>query len=325
MKKDYGRIGVLMGGPSAEREVSIRSGKAILEALLEKGYDASPVELGMPTKEELKSLGIDTAFIALHGTFGEDGRIQAMLEELNIPYTGSKVKASRLGMDKIASRRLFEENKLFVPRYEVLPSPLSSPYKGDDRRFYRTPYRSIGEKVGGIGQYIVVKPSAQGSSVGVTIVEKQEELEEAIGKAFSFGGAVILEEFIEGKELTVGILDDKLLPVIQLVPKRRFYDETAKYTSGMTEYLAPAPISKIESDMAQDAAMRAHKCLGCVSFSRVDMILSKEERIIVLEVNTIPGMTQLSLLPKAASAAGIEFTELCERMLRSADRDGEKT
>jgi D-alanine-D-alanine ligase len=305
MKKDYGRIGVLMGGPSAEREVSLRSGKAILEALLERGYDARPVELGMPTKEELKSLGIDTAFIALHGTFGEDGQIQSMLEEVNIPYTGSKVRASRLGMDKVASRKLFEENKLFVPRYEVLTNGTRPAL--------------------GFGKQIVVKPSAQGSSVGVTIVEKQEDMEEAIDKAFGFGEAVILEEFIEGKELTVGILDDKPLPVIQLVPKRKFYDEVAKYTSGMTEYLVPAPISKLESDMAQDAAVRAHKCLGCASFSRVDMILSRDERAVVLEVNTIPGMTQLSLLPKAASAAGISFAELCERMLKSADRDGKKT
>lgn len=309
MEKNYGRIGVLMGGPSAEREVSIRSGKAVLEALLGKGYDAKPVELGMPVKEELRSLGIDTAFIALHGTFGEDGRIQAMLEELNIPYTGSKVKASRLGMDKIASRKLFEKEKLFVPRHEVLPSPLPSPQRGEGI-------------AGGLGKRIVVKPSAQGSSVGVAIAEKQKDLEEAIDKAFGFGDTVILEEFIEGKELTVGILDDKPLPVIQLVTKRRFYDEVAKYTSGMTEYLVPAPISKMESDTAQDAAVRAHKCLGCASFSRVDMILKKDERAFVLEVNTIPGMTRLSLLPKAAFAAGIEFAELCERMLRSADRDG---
>lgn len=305
MKKDYGRIGVLMGGPSAEREVSLRSGKAILEALLSKGYGAKPVELGMPTKKELKSLGIDVAFIALHGTFGEDGQIQAMLEELDIPYTGSKVKASRLGMDKVASRKLFQKDKLFVPNYEVLTNGTRPNLK--------------------FGNQIVVKPSAQGSSVGVTIVEKKEDLEEAIDKAFGFGDAVILEEFIDGKELTVGILDDRPLPVIQLVPKRRFYDEVAKYTSGMTEYLVPAPISKTDSDMAQDAGLRAHKCLGCASFSRVDMILSKDDRIVVLEVNTIPGMTQLSLLPKAAKAAGIEFAELCERMLRSAVKDGKKT
>ncbi len=305
MKIKCGRIGVLMGGPSAERDVSLRSGKAILEALLEKGYDAKPVELGMPTKEELKSLGIDTAFIALHGTFGEDGRIQAMLEELNIPYTGSKVKASRLGMDKVASRKLFKESRLFVPRYEVLPSPLSSPQRGEGR-------------VRGIGQQTVVKPSAQGSSVGVTIVEKKKDMEEAIDKAFGFGDAVILEEFIEGKELTVGILDDKPLPVIQLVPKRRFYDEVAKYTAGMTEYLCPAPISEKETKLAQAAGAKAHKALGCRSYSRVDMILSEGGKVVVLEVNTIPGMTQLSLLPKAAKAAGIDFAELCEKMLESA-------
>lgn len=314
MKKDYGRIGVLMGGPSAEKEISLRSGKAILAALLKRGYDAGPVELEMPTKEELRSLDIDIAFIALHGTFGEDGQIQAILDELDIAYTGSKVKASRLGMDKVASRKLFEKEKLFVPRYEVLtsPSPLSSLQRGEGR-------------VRGLGKQVVVKPSAQGSSVGITIVEAGKGMEEAIDKAFGFGEAVILEEFIEGKELTVGILDDKPLPVVQVAPKRKFYDDIAKYTAGMTEYMIPAPISKAELDMAQDAAIRAHKCLGCASFSRVDMILSKTGRTVVLEVNTIPGMTQFSLLPKAAEAAGISFEELCEKMLKSARRDGKKT
>ncbi len=292
------RIGVLMGGPSAEREVSLRSGKAILEALLSRGYNAKGIELNLPTQEQLKSFGIDVAFIALHGTFGEDGQIQSMLEEAGIAYTGSKVNASRLGMDKIASRKLFKKNKLFIPAYEVISNGT--------------------RPCAGFGLPIVVKPSAQGSSVGVSIIDKIDDLGFAIKRAFEFGKEVLLEEYVSGKELTVGILDDTPLPVIQVVPKRRYYDEIAKYPAGMTEYLVPAPISKEESDSAQKAAERAHKALGCRSFSRIDMILSEDARPIVLEVNTIPGMTQLSLLPKAAKAAGIEFPELCERMLKSA-------
>lgn len=292
------RIGVMMGGPSAERDVSLRSGKAILEALLSKGYNAVPMEVWLPTRQDLKSAGIDVAFIALHGTFGEDGQIQAILEELRIPYTGSKVKASRLGMDKIASRKLFKAARLHIPEYHVISNG-TKPKQG-------------------FGMPVVVKPSAQGSSVGVSIIDRMEELGNAIDEAFKFGEQVLLEQFVAGKELTVGILDDKPLPVIQVVPKRRYYDEVAKYTPGLTEYLCPAPISEDEAKLARQAGAKAHKALGCRSFSRVDMILSEGGDIVVLEVNTIPGMTQLSLLPKAAKAAGIDFPELCEKMLESA-------
>ncbi|MFH1778511.1 MAG: D-alanine--D-alanine ligase [Candidatus Omnitrophota bacterium] len=298
MVRNFGRIGVLMGGPSAEREVSLCSGKAVLDALLSKGYDVKPIELYMPTKEELKSLDIDVVFIALHGSFGEDGELQSMLEESNIPYTGSRVEASRLAMDKIASRKIFQKARLFIPNYEVLQNGLSPNLK------FKMP--------------VVVKPSAQGSSVGLTIVDRKEELKSAMDQAFEFGEEIIIEEYIEGKEIAVGILEDRALPVIQIVPKRRFYDYVAKYTSGMTEYLVPAPISKAEFESAQKAGLRAHKSLGCRSFSRVDMILNKQSAPIVLEVNTIPGLTQISLLPKAAKAAGIDFPELCEKMLESA-------
>lgn len=291
------RIGVLMGGPSAERDVSLRSGKAIAEALLSKGYNAVPMEIWLPTRDELKSADMDVAFIALHGTFGEDGQIQAILEELKIPYTGSRVDASRLGMDKVASRKLFEKAKLNVPEYYVIENGTRPRIK------FTTP--------------IVVKPSAQGSSVGISIIDNIGELDAAIKEAFTFGEEVLLEQFISGNEITVGILDDRPLPVIQVVTKRRYYDEVAKYTAGMTEYLCPAPITEGEAGLAQDAAVRAHNAIGCRSFSRVDMILSGG-RVVILEVNTIPGMTQLSLLPKAAKASGMDFPELCERMLESA-------
>lgn len=297
MGRDFGRIGVLMGGPSAEREISLRSGKAVLEALLIKGYDAKPIEVHMPTKEELKSLDIDVAFIALHGSFGEDGQLQSILEELSIPYTGSGVQASRLAMNKIVSREIFKINRLSVPKYEVVKNGADINLK------FEMP--------------IVIKPSAQGSSVGLTIVDKEGELKNALDKAFEFGEEIIVEEYIEGKEITVGILEDRPLPVIQIVPKRRFYDYVAKYTAGVTEYLVPAPISKIEFESAQEAGLLAHKSLGCRSFSRVDMILNKDGVPMILEVNTIPGLTQLSLLPKAAEMAGIKFPELCEKMLES--------
>lgn len=298
MEKVGLRIGVLMGGPSAERDVSLRSGRAITEALLSKGYNAVPLEVWLPTRDELRAADIDVAFIALHGTFGEDGQIQTLLEDLKIPYTGSKVKASQLGMDKVASRKLFKRVKLNVPEYQVIDNGNRAKIK------FTAP--------------VVVKPSAQGSSVGVSIIDKVEELEGAIKEASKFGEEILLEQFIRGKEITVGILDDRPLPVIQIVPKRRYYDEVAKYTAGMTEYLCPAPITQYEAALAQDAAIRAHKVIRCRSFSRVDMILDDRGRIVVLEVNTIPGMTQLSLLPKAAKAAGIDFPELCEKMLESA-------
>jgi D-alanine-D-alanine ligase len=204
------RIGVLMGGPSAERDVSLRSGKAILQALLSKGYNAVPLEVWLPTRQELKSAGMDVAFLALHGTFGEDGQIQSILEEMRIPYTGSKVKASRYGMDKIASRKLFRKARLRIPECHVIKNGTRPGKK------LKTP--------------LVVKPSAQGSSVGVSIIDRLEELESAINGAFMFGDKVLLEQFVPGKELTVGILDGKPLPVIQVVPKRRYYDEVAKYT-----------------------------------------------------------------------------------------------
>jgi D-alanine-D-alanine ligase len=287
-----------MGGPSAERDVSLRSGKAILEALLSKGYKAIPFEVWLPTRQDLKSARIDAAFIALHGTFGEDGQIQAILEDLKIPYTGSKVKASRLGMDKVASRKLFKKARLNVPECHVIKNGTRPGKK------LKTP--------------LVVKPSAQGSSVGISIIDSLDELEGAIAGAFMYGDRVLLEQFVSGRELTVGILDGKPLPVIQVVPKRRYYDEVAKYTVGMTEYLCPAPISEAEAGLAQEAGAKAHKAIGCAGYSRVDMILGEDGRVVILEVNTIPGMTQLSLLPKAAKAAGIEFPELCEKMLESA-------
>ncbi len=303
MMKSEGRVGVLCGGPSAEREISIRSGKAIHEALLSQGFSVLLVELsanGERIPDEIKRADLDYAFIALHGPFGEDGTIQEILEELKIPYTGSWVEASRYAMDKASCRLRWLAAKLPVPK-SILVEPINALVRSRELPFP-----------------LVVKPVAQGSSYGMSIVDEPEELSKAVQEAARYGEQILLEEYLPGPELTVGILGDQPLPVIQVIPKRRFYDVIAKYTPGMTEYLVPAPLPSEITQRAQELAKAAHNTLGCRSFSRVDMILVPQRGLVLLEINTIPGMTATSLLPKAAKAAGIDFSELCRQMLSSA-------
>ncbi len=302
-----GLIGVLCGGPSAEREISLRSGKAVYEALRSKGLPVSLVVLSenlSRISQELKDSGISRAFIALHGSFGEDGTIQALLENLGIPYTGSEVEASRYAMDKIAARRRWIAAKLPVPHL-ILAEPVNAVTRAREMKFP-----------------LMVKPVAQGSSFGMSIVDSAEQLPAAAQKAGEYGEEIILEEYLPGPELTVSILDGKPLPVIQIVPKNRFYDYEAKYTPGMTEYRVPAPLSEADTRSIQELALKAHQALGCGSYSRVDLILVPDRGPVLLEINTIPGMTETSLLPKAAAAAGISFPELCARILESAVRKG---
>ncbi|MCM8812221.1 MAG: D-alanine--D-alanine ligase [Candidatus Omnitrophica bacterium] len=298
-----GLVGVLCGGPSHEREISLKSGTAVHEALSSLDIRTELVTLSSdPEKipDEIRLSGIRCAFIALHGPFGEDGTVQSILEELKIPYTGSDVEASRYAMDKISARRRWIAAKLPVP-YVVEAEPISALTRAKDMVFP-----------------IVVKPAGQGSSIGMSIVDTMEELAPAAEKAGQFGERIILEEYLPGPEVTVGILEDRPLPVVQVIPKNRFYDYEAKYTPGMTEYRVPAPISKEETASVQEIALKAHEVLGCRSFSRVDFILVPGRGPVILEINTIPGMTESSLLPKAAKAAGIGFPELCRRMLASA-------
>lgn len=298
-----GRVGILMGGPSSEREVSLRSGACVLDALKSEGVDAQAIDIAGGTrdavKKKLKDAGIDVAFIALHGRFGEDGAIQSILEEIGIPYTGSRVRASRLAIDKVSSRRIFQLQGLLVPKYDVIK-------KGVKHELKRYTYP------------VVVKPACEGSSVGLSIVDRKERVADALSLAFKYDSIVIIEEYIKGKEVTVGILDERPLPVVQIIPKKRFYDYEAKYTSGMTEYRVPADLAEYERSRAQRAGLVAHQSLGCRSFSRVDMIIDKSGRPYVLEINTIPGLTSTSLLPKAARSRGINFPELCLKLVTSA-------
>jgi len=247
---------------------------------------------------------IDMAFIALHGRFGEDGTVQGILEDMGLPYTGSGVEASRLAIDKIASKDAFVRCAIPVPKYAV--------FEGGD--FNTKSFRSLGWPV-------VVKPQFEGSSIGLSIAGDEDTLEAAVNKALEYGDKVLVEECIIGRELTVGILGDKALPVIEIVASQGVYDYEAKYKDPATRYLVPAPIDGDISELASLLGKKSHKALGCRSFSRVDMMLDKSGRIFVLEVNTIPGMTARSLLPKAAAAAGIDFGALCIKLLEDAAKN----
>ncbi|MCG2706296.1 MAG: D-alanine--D-alanine ligase [Candidatus Omnitrophica bacterium] len=305
----FGRIAVLMGGPSTERIISLASGKAVYEALKQMMPEVVAIDIKTDNIEEnielIRAHKIDCAFIALHGRFGEDGQIQEMLDNLNISYTGSDRLASSLAMDKIASRKVFQGAGLIVPRYEVL-----------EKSFYNNSLP--GYITDNLILPLVVKPAAHGSSIGMSIVEAEKELHKAIGLAFTFDERIIIEEYIQGREVTVGILDDRALPVIEIVPKRKFFDYEAKYQPGVTEYIAPAQLEEGIAKSIQSIAMSAHNLLGCSGFSRVDMILSTEDIPYVLELNSIPGLTTTSLLPKAAKVAGIEFDQLCLNLIRLA-------
>jgi len=304
VKNKFGRVGVLYGGPSSEREISLKSGKAVYQALLAAGQDVvyiDAVDLDS-VKKDIEKEAITIAFIALHGRFGEDGTVQSLLEEVGIPYTGSGPEASRLALNKSLSRDVFREAEIPVPKSMVIKNRYSQ--KDILSKFYLP---------------LVVKPVSEGSSIGMTIVEGSEDLGDSIERAFSYDEEVLIEEYIKGIDITVGILDNRPLPVIEIRPKAKFYDFQAKYTIGMTDYIVPAEFQKDIIQEAQRLAIMAHRALGCDCFSRVDMMLAdKDERVVVLELNSIPGLTATSLLPKACESAGIDFAQMCLRMCESA-------
>lgn len=300
-------IGVVMGGPSAEREVSLNTGKAILEALQGLGFQAVGIDLD-PTRfvDQLRENKVEVVFNAIHGLYGEDGKMQGLLDMLGIPYTGSGVLASSMGMDKCISKILFEA--------ENIPTPSYLRTRKTDDALLRT--EAILEK---FEPPFVVKPSTQGSTIGLSIVQDVSELDSALEKAFRYDSEVLVEEFIEGSELTVAILGEQdsviALPVIEIVPNSGVYDYHSKYTKGATEYFVPARISEEAAQATREVAIASFKVLGCSGVARVDVRLDPAENPFVLEVNTVPGMTATSLVPKAAAAAGITFPELCRRIL----------
>jgi D-alanine-D-alanine ligase len=290
------RIGVLMGGISEEREISLKTGTAILKALLEKGYKAVGIDAGRDIPGVLARKKIDLAFVALHGRYGEDGCMQGLLEVMAIPYTGSGVKASALAMDKTAAKKIM--------LYHGVSTPASCIYEEGVKPRVKAP--------------LVVKPACQGSAIGVSIVMKEAGLKAALKEASRFGGPVLIEKYIKGRELTVSILDGRVLPTIEIRPKKGFYDYTNKYTKGMTEFIVPAPLAKSVEKKVSKEALKAYEALGCSGAARVDVILDDKGTPYVLEVNTIPGMTELSLFPRAAEAAGLDYPALVEEMLKGA-------
>jgi D-alanine-D-alanine ligase len=305
--KDFGRVGVLMGGPSSEREISLKSGKAVLSALKDSGVEAVGIDITTDNKEEnirlLNNNDLDCVFIALHGRFGEDGTIQEILEQVDLPYTGSGVAASRLAMDKIGALIAFKAGGLYVPRSQFLE---------------RSVYDKEGSFKNELDFPLVIKPANHGSSIGLSIVEFEQELPQAIQLAFQFDQRIVIEKYISGRELTVGVLDEKPLAVIEIVPKHKFFDFEAKYQAGLTDYIVPAILDKQIEQKVQQAGLKAHKLLGCFGCSRTDIILSQDNLPFVLETNTIPGMTSTSLLPKAAKVLGFSFNQLCIKLLELA-------
>ncbi len=314
------RIGVLMGGLSAEREVSLRSGENVYQALKRRGYNAQRLVFDDPNALVEQLTGVDVVFNCLHGGIGEDGTIQLLLELLNRPYTGSGPLACALAMDKLAAKREFRHVGLLTPPHVEPPPQEPPPDSSDPGSEAWASWAAEVEEA--LGFPCVVKPVREGSSVGVHIVPDREALLEAVRQTRREFGAVFVEKFIEGKEVTAGILrvegEDRALPLIELRAKRAFYDYQAKYTPGLTEFVVPAELDEGTTRRVQDVALRAHRALGCFGYSRVDLRVTPRGEPYVLEVNTLPGMTQTSDLPKAAEAAGIPFDELVERMLETA-------
>ncbi len=292
-------IAVLMGGPGSEREISLASGRAVAKALREEGHEA--VEVDVRDRRPTLPEGTGLAFNVIHGTYGEDGGVQEYLEELGVPYTGAGVESSRRAFDKLASKACFAEAGVPVPAFEVVDV-------------------SGGMRLPEMPPPFVVKPPCEGSSVGVHIVRNAAEAEAAMRDAARFGDEIMVEEFVEGKELTVGIVGEEVLPVVHIVPRSGFYDLTNKYPwmtgKGGTDYYCPADLDAETTACVQTAAQQAHKALGIEVYSRVDILLNSLRKPYILEANTIPGMTASSLLPKAAAAAaaGYGFGALCVRI-----------
>jgi len=290
-------ITVMLGGPSTEREVSLRSGAAVAKALRSLGHSVLEVDPQFPGWEIVPET--DVVFLALHGTYGEDGTVQRRLEELGVAYTGCDPEASRVAFDKVLSKEVFLAAGVPTARYAVIPAA-GGPWPVG----WRPP--------------VVLKPARQGSSVGVEFVERLEDWTQALGESFKYDSKVLVEEKIVGRETTVGILDGAPLPVVEVRPKRGAYDYRNKYTPGNTEYYCPAPFDSETTAAIQRAAMGAFHAIGGRDYSRVDVIVTPEGEPVVLEVNTLPGMTETSLLPKAAAAANLSYADLCQRMVEPA-------
>jgi D-alanine-D-alanine ligase len=298
---NFGKVAVLLGGKSAEREVSLKSGGMVLKALRARGVNAQPFDPAERGLEDLAKEKFDRAFIALHGRFGEDGTVQGVLEWLGIPYTGSGVLSSALAMDKLRTKRVWSAEKLPTPAYELL---------GPDTNFRIAARR--------LGVPLMVKPASEGSSIGMSKVRAASKLEDAYRLAAKYDRVVIAEQFIDGTELTGAILGERALPLIKLETPRDFYDYEAKYLADDTRYIVPCGLPARKERELQELCLEAFRALGCGGWGRVDLMLSRRGRPYLLEVNTSPGMTDHSLVPMAARAVGLSYEDLCIEILKGA-------
>lgn len=305
------RIAVLMGGISKEREVSIKSGIAVTEALLRKGYDAIPVDAAEDVAGKLKDIQPDLVFIALHGRYGEDGAIQGLLEVMGLPYTGSGVACSAVCMDKVLTKKIFV--------YEEIPT---APFIVIDKVTYANSKKTVNYQIiNDLGLPVVIKPATQGSSIGTTIVRDESVLEEALDEALIMSDQALAEKFITGVEVTASVLgneDPAVLPLIEIETAKGVYDYDAKYTPGGSAHIIPARISEEASLKVTGMARQIYRSLSCLGFSRIDFIIDSSDQPWVLEVNTIPGMTGLSLFPDAAAHSGLEYDDLVEKVVKLA-------
>ena len=297
----YGKVAVLLGGKSAERAVSLKSGSMVLHALRRCGVDAQPFDPAEQGLDALLAERFDRAFVALHGRLGEDGTVQGVLEWLGIPYTGSGVLASALAMDKVRAKLVWQASGLPTPPYEVLDAG--------------TDFRAVAQR---LGLPLMVKPVNEGSSIGMSKVRAAGALEEAYAFAVNFDRSVIAERFIEGTELTCGVLGDETLPLIRLETPREFYDYEAKYVAEDTRYILPCGLDPDRERALQGMCLAAFRALGCRGWGRVDLMLDRAGEPHLLEVNTSPGMTDHSLVPMAARAIGLSYEDLCLRILEGA-------
>jgi len=298
---NFGKVAVLLGGRSAERDISLQSGQAVLTALCESGVNAHPFDPALDSLEELRRQKFDRAFIALHGRFGEDGTVQGALELMELPYTGSGVMASALAMDKWRTKLIWQAAGIQSPRFEILNA--------------HTNFLMVAEK---LGLPLIIKPAREGSTIGLSKVYKAQDVAEAYRLAAKHDSLVLAEEFVSGKELTAAILGDAALPLVRIEVAGDLYDYQAKYLSNDTRYHCPSGLAEPLEKAIQQEALSAYQVLGCAGWGRVDVIVNQHNQFYFLEANTSPGMTSHSLVPMAAKAAGIPFQELVLKILALA-------
>ena len=289
------KVAVIMGGSSAEKDVSIKTGEAVVKACFSNGFEVSPIIFDNNYKDFFQLLkGVDIVFNALHGTFGEDGVIQAWFEQNNILFTGSDSISSKTCMDKIKSKKIVRENNILTPDWFEVKEDIDS-----NSVFYPC----------------IVKPNAQGSTFGLSLVNEAGLLQNAIDHSLTFDSNVLIEEYIEGREITVGVLDGEVLPIIEIIPKHKLYDYDCKYTAGMTSYKCPIELDNSLKEKISNDTIKIFELLGCRGYGRVDYIIDENNNYYFLELNTLPGMTSTSLLPIAAERAGISFNDLIKKII----------